>query len=445
MQQNILGEEKITVLFLKYCIPAVAGMLFLGVNTIVDGFFVGHYIGVDALASVNIAMPFFSLMLAVGVIISIGTQSIIGRKLGEGDGKAVNDTFTTSLGLMIGISLLFSVIAVAFTKEIAIFLGANEQLLPMVTTYISYEGLFLPLLGVMLVLDYVLKLMGKPIYSMQILITAVISHMILNYLFVVQLGWGIIGAALAAGLGYSIAFIMAILPFVLGRTAVKLFRGNFSKTAAYNIIYNGSAEGLTEVCTGITTFLFNITLMRYAGEMGVAAFTAISYLSFVGNNILIGLSDGVGAIISYNYGQGSAERVRKVLKLAAISAFFIGVGIFIVISNFAREIIIIFIDENNRIALNFAVYGAKLYAFAFILNGLNIVVSGYFTAICYPKNSAFIALSKGIVWVGICLILLPKLLGVQGIWLTVPVAEILTFILSIILVRKHFKYEFKQV
>jgi Na+-driven multidrug efflux pump len=165
----------------------------------------------------------------------------------------------------------------------------------------------------------------------------------------------------------------------------------------------------------------------------------------VGNNILIGLSDGVGAIISYNYGQGSAERVRKVLKLAAISAFFIGVGIFIVISNFAREIIIIFIDENNRIALNFAVYGAKLYAFAFILNGLNIVVSGYFTAICYPKNSAFIALSKGIVWVGICLILLPKLLGVQGIWLTVPVAEILTFILSIILVRKHFKYEFKQV
>lgn len=440
MNENRLGKENITTLFLKYSIPAIAGMLFLGLNTIVDGFFVSHYIGINALASVNIAMPFFSVMIAVGVVIGIGTQSIIGRKLGEGCIKGANDTFTTSLSLMVGISLLLSIIAVGFTKPIAVFLGASEQLMPLVTTYISYVGLFLPLFGVMLVLDYVVKVMGKPVYSMQILIVAVISHMMFNYLFIVQLGLGIKGAALATGLGYSIAFIMAILPFIMGRSTLKLFEGRFKKKLACKIIYNGSSEGLSEIGTGVTTFLFNITLMRYIGEVGVAAFTAISYLSFVGNNILLGLSDGVGAIISYNYGSGKLERVKKTLKLAGFSAFGIGVGLFLIISIFAREIIGIFLDENHEQALNFAVYGARLYAFAFLVNGLNIVASGYFTAIGNPKSAVLIALSKGIVWIGIGILILPQIFGIKGIWLTVPVAELLTLVLSLTLLYKPFKH-----
>jgi putative MATE family efflux protein len=440
MNENILGKANITTLFLKYSIPAISGMLFLGLNTIVDGFFVGNYIGVNALASVNIAMPFFSLMIAVGVVIGIGTQSIIGKKLGESNIEEASDTFKTSLSFMSGVSLLLLVIAVGFTKQIAVFLGANEQLMPLVITYIRYEGLFLPFLGIMFVLDYMLKLMGKPVYSMLALIVAVISHMMFNYLFIVRLGLGIKGAAFAAGLGYSIAFVMAILPFIIGRTTLKLFRGSFKKKVACHIIYNGSSEGLAEIGTGITTFLFNITLMRYVGEVGVAAFTAISYLYFIGNNILIGLSDGVGTIISYNYGSGKTERVKEALKLAGFSALIIGVGLFSVISIFAREIIEIFLDANHEQALIFAVYGAKLYTFAFLVNGLNIVASGYFTAICKPQSSVLIALSKGIVWIGIGLVMLPKIFGIKGIWLTVPVAEMLTLILSISLMYKHFKH-----
>lgn len=441
MDKNILGEEKITTLFLKYSIPGITGMLFLGLNTVVDGFFVGSYIGINALASVNIAMPFFSLMIAVCIVIGIGTQSIIGKKLGESNIEEVKNTFKTSLSLILGVSLLFLVIGVGFAKQIAVFLGANEQLMPMVTTYICYESLFFPFLGIMFVLDYVLKLMGKPVYSMLALVVAVISHMMFNYVFIVRLGLGIKGAAFAAGLSYLIAFIMAILPFIMGRTTLKLFQGNFRKKIAYNIIYNGSSEGVSEIGTGITTFLFNITLMRYVGEVGVASFTAISYLSFIGTGMLIGLSDGVAAIISYNYGRGKMERVKKALKLASFSALMIGVGLFAVITIFAREIITIFIDVNHEQALNFAVYGARLYAFAFLVNGLNIVASGYFSAICKPQSSVLIALSKGIVWIGIGLVLLPQIFGIRGIWLTVPIAEMLTLMLSSSLIYKHFKYK----
>ncbi|MDU2064173.1 MAG: MATE family efflux transporter [Sporomusaceae bacterium] len=443
MSENILGRENVTALFFKYAIPSIMGMVFLGVNTVVDGFFVGQYIGLNALASVNIAMPFFSLMIAIGVVVGIGMQSLVGRLLGAGEKSKADDAFKTALYLISGISFLLALFSTIFTKEIAVFLGANEQLIDLVMIYLKYEGIFLPLLGIMFVLDYVLKIMGKPIYSMQILIVAVISHMILNYCLIVQGDLGVKGAAIATGISYSIAFIMAVLPFITGQTTLKLLQGNFDKRFAYQIICNGTSEGITEICTGVTTFLFNITLMRYVGEVGVAAFTAIGYFSFVGNNILLGIADGVGSIISYNYGKGSMARVKKTLKLAAMAALFIGLGLFAVIFNFARNIILLFLDGANELVIQFAVQGAEVYAFAFLINGLNVIVSGYFTAICYPKNAAFIALSKGLVWVGIGIVILPKLLGIQGIWLTVPIAELITFILSLLLIRSHFRQVFQ--
>ena len=441
METNILGREKITTLFFKYSIPSIAGMLFLGVNTVVDGFFVGHYIGVNALAAINIAMPFFSLMIAIGVVIGIGAQSVLGRRLGEGDRQAANDAFATALLLMAGVSSLLAVLAVAFHEQIARLLGASAQLLPFSSVYIGCAGAFLPFLGLMFVLDYALKVTGRPVYSMQVLIVAVVGHMLLNALFIVHLQFGMLGAALAVGLSYTAAFVLAALPFSGKKSSLQAFSGRWRSALAKEMVANGSAEGLSEVGTGVTTFLFNITVMRYAGELGVAAFTAVSYLAFVGNNILIGLADGVGAIVSYNYGLGSLERVKKAFRLAVFSAVAIGTGIFAVLFFYAGDIILLFLDERNAVVLEFAVYGARLYALAFVLSGVNIVASGYFTAVCRPKDAAAIAVSKGVLWIGVCLVALPALFGVRGIWLTVPVAEFLTVILSMTLLRSHFSRE----
>lgn len=441
MRENILGKENITILFLKYSIPTIAAMLFLGLNSIVDGLFVGNYVGANALASINIAMPFISFILAFSVVVGIGTQSIIGRKLGEGNITEANIAFKTALLLVGGISVIFAVVAIGFTAKIAGFLGANEFLLPQVTTYIRYLSLFLPFLGVMMVLDYVLKAVAKPVYAMLALVVAVISHMLFNCLFIVKLALGIKGAALATGLGYSVALGMAVLPFVRGQTLLKLLDGRFDKNVAGHIIYSGSSEGLTEVGTGITTFLFNITLMRYVGEMGVAAFSIINYLAFIGNNVLLGLSDGVGAIISYNYGSRQMNRVKRTLQLAAATAFVIGAGMFIAISVFSKEVISLFLDTDKGHILTFAVHGAKLYAFAFLVNGLNIVTCGYFTAIGIPKHAAMVAISKGIVLIVLGILTLPVILGIGGIWLTVPIAESITVILSAILVYRQFNYQ----
>lgn len=434
-----MGKEKILILFAKYSVPTIIGMLFLGLNTIIDGFFVGQYIGTDGLACVNICIPFISLTLTISVVIGTGTQSIIGRRLGEKKISEANMAFVTAITLISGITFLLFVIALVYTSKVARFLGANEMLLTIVATYISYLGIFLPFFGLMMVFDYVLKVMAKPLYAMAALITGVISHITLNYLFIVQLNLGIKGAALATGLSYMVSFIMAIIPFLMKQTTVKLFKGYFDKTTAWEILYNGSSEGLSEIGTGITVFLFNITLMQYADEVGVAAFAAISYLSFIGMNILLGLSDAVGAIVSYNYGSGNMFRVKKILQITAITAFIIGVGFFIVITCFTKELITIFLDSCTDEIIAFAINGAKVYAFAFLINGLNIVASGYFTAIGNPKNSALIALSKGIIWIIIGIVILPKIFGIMGVWLTVPLAELMTVFLSMLLVYKHFK------
>ena len=441
MRENILGTKSIGKLFLQYSIPTIAAMLFLGLNTIVDGLFVGRYIGADALAVVNIAMPFNSFLFALSVVIGIGAQSVIGRKLGEGSSGEANKAFTTALIFAGGVSLLFMATAVIFPTRIAYFLGANEHLMPQVAIYIRYLGLFLPFLALMMVLDYVLKTVAMPVYAMMALVVAVSSHILLNWLFIANLSLGIKGAALATGIAYSIAFGMASLPFFSKKAVLKPFAGSYDKHIAQYILYSGSSEGLSEMGTGITTFLFNITLMRYVGEMGVAAFSVISYLAFIGNNVLLGLSDGVGAIISYNYGNGQMERVKKTLQLVSMTAFVIGVGIFIAIFVFSKEVIALFLNGGQENVLSFAVYGAKLYAFAFLINGLNIIVAGYFTAIGTPQQALLIALSKGIVWIAVGIAVLPLLFGIQGIWLTVPIAETVTVLLSGILLYRHFNLE----
>ena len=153
MSENILGTESMGKLFLRYSIPTIAAMLFLGLNTIVDGLFVGRYIGADALASVNIAMLFSSFLFGFSVVIGIGAQSLIGRKLGDGSAAEANTAFTTAVLLAGGVSLLFTAAAMIFPDQIAYFLGANEHLMPQVAAYIRYLGLFLPFIALMMVLD----------------------------------------------------------------------------------------------------------------------------------------------------------------------------------------------------------------------------------------------------------------------------------------------------
>lgn len=438
MSESVLGTENIFKLFVKYCSLSVAAMVFLGLNTIVDGIFVGNLIGPGALASVNISMPVSSAFMAAAIAVGIGSQSVVGIGLGAGQRAAAQSMFRTAVAMIAFFSLSLTAALLLWTEPIARLLGASDRLLPMVAEYLSVIGVFLLPFGIMLVCDFMLKATGRPLFSMASMAAAVLFNMILNYLFIAKFGWGVKGAALATGCSYLASCIMVVLPFFSRHSTLNFYTGKISASLARRAAYNGSSEGLTEIATGFTTLLFNIVLMRFAGDTGVAAFSAINYLSFIGINILFGVSDGIGAIVSYNHGAKRVNRIKKVLKLAAAAALGIGCVLFLTVYFCGRGLVVMFLGAGDAATLAFAADGAKLYASAFLIMGLNMIASGYFTAVGKPGHSAAIACSKGIVLIAAGMFIWPKIFGISGVWLTVPLAELLTLGLAYHMMKKEY-------
>ncbi|MGL4522282.1 MAG: MATE family efflux transporter [Bacilli bacterium] len=435
-----LGSASIGKLFVQYAIPGIIGLLFMGIYTIIDGLFLGRYEGANALASINLVMPFLGLLIAISLVVSVGSQSVMGIKLGEGDEKGMNDAFRTGAIALFLFTIVVSALTFICSEQIAYLLGANDLLADDVIRYIQTLSLFLPLFSGMFYADYTLRISGHPVYAMNVTIGAVILNVILDYIFIVKLSLGVPGAALGTGIAFSIGFILMCWPLFFKQKTIALRKGVFSYKLLGRILYNGSSEGIAELATGITTFVFNIALMRYAGEAGVAAFASINFISFIGIAVLLGMSEGIRPILSYNWGAQNFHRVKKTLKLGYGVAAGIGIVLFLLFLTFSQRLIEVFIaHENSETAIALATVGAKIYAIAFLLNGANIVSSGYFTAIGEAGKSAIISSSRGIVCMLIGISTLPYLFGIEGIWLSIPFAECLTLFLGIWLVRGSFK------
>lgn len=436
MEQNILGTEKISKLFIKFSMPAVISMVIAGAQTMIDGMFAGNFVGPNALASINIVQPFMQLIIGSAMIICIGCISFIGRKLGEGKIKEAQDIFRTAFICTFIVSTLILILGVCFSKEIADILGANEVLLEGVSTYTKSIALFAPIMSLMYLFGFTDRLIGKPEMYLKGMILSVIINVSLDFIFVKELQLGIQGAAYATGLAYVGGLIIVSVPMLNKKNIVNLFKGNFDKKVIIPMVYNGSSEGVTSIATATTAYIFNITFMNIAGEAGVAAFTTINYIGQFGNLVMFGISDGIGPIISYNYGDENYERLNNTLKLALKVNLIVGVILFITLYLFGRELISLFARENVDI-VNLAVSGSRIYAFSFILNGFNIINSGYFTSIGKAKESIVIAASRGIVFIISGIIILPMLIGINGVWLTVPFAECITLVIGMYMLKRN--------
>ena len=440
MAENFLETEKLGKLFLKYTIPSIVGMIFVGVQGIIDGLFVGNIIGENALASINLCQPALQLIMGIALVFSVGGQSIIGINLGKKNIKESQDTFKTALLVLLAISFISSIFGLFFSDTIAKLLGASEILLEGTSTYIKYISLFTIFIMLMFTFDSVVRTIGKPHISLFGLVIAVIINIILDYLFIAKFKMGIKGAALATGISYSISMFIIIVPFLNKKSNVNIYSGKFNKRIIIPMAYNGASEGISSLSTALSMFLFNTALMKISGESGIAAFTIINYISQVGYMIIFGISDGVRPIISYSFGADNQKRLKEVLKLSVIVNVIIGFGIFIVMSMFCEDLIGLFLKDGKN-AIDIAISGSRVYGIAFLFNGLNILASGYFTAIDDAKSSIIIATSRGIVFILIGIVILPVIFGINGVWGTVVFAEIVTLVICFYIVKKNYDIE----
>lgn len=435
-REKLLLTGEIPRLFMKYALPGVAGLLFLGIQSVIDGIVLGRFVGANALASVNLVLPCYSLISAFAIVMGIGGQTLVSISLGRGDKQEANNALRSVFVFLLGMSVVVSLVIFLSAGKIASFLGANEVLLPDAVHYIRALVPFFPLLCAMFFGDYIIKAMGHPLYATSVMGMTVVLNIVLDLVFVAVLGWGVMGAGLATGIAFTMGACFNVPRLFSCHEVVAVQRGRYDRRLVWNAFYNGSSEGMSELSVAITVFLFNITMMRYLGESGVAAFTAINYILFIGTTVFLGISDGIIPIIGYNYGARQQERIKSILKLAARTNSLIGIGLFLLLLLFGEQVIGLFFKDHGSEAFEIASRGVSIYCFAFLLCGLNILASSYFTAIGNAKISIIISALRGLVFVGIGILVLPAVFSIDAIWYDVPIAEICTLSVSFWLVRR---------
>lgn len=425
---------------LRYSIPSVISMWMFTIYTMVDGIFIGKYVGPLGLAGVNITMPLINFTFAVGIMIAVGSSTMIAIHFGEGDWTAGNKIFTTATLSLATFGIILSVLITIFIEPIIHFLGGSGVLFPYVKDYMSVVILFCTCYMVGYALEIYIKVDGNPVYPAICVMTGGIVNIFLDYLFVAVYPYGIKGAAFATGMSQLTSTSMLLFYILFKTKKIKFIKLKYSFKDLLKISKIGFAEFLAEVSTGIAIFIFNIVLIKELGEKGVSAFGIIGYISSFVVMTMIGFSQGIQPIVSFNLGAKKYTNVIKTLKISLSMIITTGIVFYGSINIFSEKIISTFLNDIETFKMT--KYALAVYSFAYIINGLNIVTAGYFTAVKKVKISTTITILRGVILIGIFLIVLPRLFGTVGIWWSVPAAELVTLISSIYFIKKYMhKYE----
>ncbi len=421
---------------LKFAAPSIIMMVFMSLYTIVDGIFVSRFVGSNALSSVNIVYPVINVAIALSTMLGTGGSAIISRYLGEGKNKRAREALTQFVAVALVLSLILLIFSEAFLTPISRFLGASDVLLADCRLYLGASMLFVPACMLQAVFQSFLVTAGRPGLGLLLMTGAGISNMILDYVLIVPFQMGIAGAALATGIGQCIPAVCGLCFFIFTKQELRFCRFTFSVKEILEACYNGSSEMVSQLSNAVITFLFNIVMMSLAGEHGVAAITILLYGQFLFNAVYMGFSIGIAPIVGFQYGAGNREKLRKIYRISFLSVAVSSVVVVAVAISFSPTIVAIFTKEQRTWELASA--GFRLFAINFLFSGINITSSGFFTALSNGKVSALISFSRTLVFIVISLLILPRILGITGAWIAIPVAEFLTLIISGWMHRRYF-------
>jgi putative MATE family efflux protein len=428
---------KVLPTFLSYAIPSIFGMLSITTATIVDGIFLGNYVGSEALAAVNLAIPVMTLLYALVFTMAVGGSVTFGKFLGENNIEAASDVFTKTMFVMLVGSLIITTVSLIFLDFLVSLLGANDALRPMVMDYLELIFLFGPALLVGYTLFYFVRADGHPLLANGALLASAAVNIGLDWLFIVKLGKGIEGAALATGIAEAVV-LLALIPTLLNKSNnlhLRWVKGGWDKIT--QAAANGVSEFANELSIGIMTLVFNWVMITRLGVDGVAAFAVISYIVYLGVMICYGISESLQPTISKNFGAKQPARIRAFLSVALFASFIVGVIFAALLAIFPDFLIGLFLNDDELATTKIALTFMAVFWPAVIFNGMNISLTSYFTAMHRPVESAIIAFARSLIVPAICLLTLPHFLGDMGIYISIPIAEALTFILCLVLLARN--------
>lgn len=404
-------------------------MVFLSLYTIVDGICISRFVGTDALSAANIVYPVLSLVIAVGVMLSTGGSAVIAKKIGEGrlPEARENFSFLILVGFLLGV--LFAVVGNLLIVPTVRLLGSTDLLLDYCLDYLSVLLWPSPACILQILFQSFFVTAGKPALGLLLTVCGGLVNMVLDYAFMGPLNMGIAGAALATGIGQLISSVVGLCYFSLSRYSLYLVKHRFQGPVLLQSCLNGSSEMVTNRSTAVVTFLFNIVMLDLRGEDGVAAITIVLYGQFLFNALYMGFSMGVAPGISYNYG---GQNHRMLQRLFKIYIRFISLSSLAVtaLALFSSPIIVETFTPAGTPTYELTKTGFFLFSINYVFAGMNIFASSMFTAFSDGKISAIISFVRTFVFIVINMLLLPALIGVNGVWLSVPIAKLYDAVLS---------------
>ena len=421
MSQSI--SQKFTpISLLKFALPSMVMMMFMSCYTIVDGIFISRYLGSEALSAANIVYPVFNLLLAVGIMFATGGSAVVSKKLGEGKKEEAMEDFSFLTAVGVALSVLLMIATLLFHNQISLFLGSSERILDYCNAYLIYLVLFAPACMLQSLYQSFFVTAGKPRLGLVLTVIAGLANAFFDYFFLAVCGMEIEGAAIATGIGQMIPAVVGTVYFFFFKGELHFVPFHFHGATLKQSCFNGSSEMVSNLANAIITYLFNIILMRIAGENGVAAITIILYAQFLFNSLYLGFSIGVAPVIGFQYGAKNRDQLKSLYKIC--NCFVIASSVVIAFFSWLLSdgIASIFVPDRGE---------TYVMALSFLFSGFNIFSSSLFTALSDGKTSAIISFGRTCVFIILSLMILPNILGLTGVWLAIPVAEFLAVFVSV--------------
>lgn len=404
-------------------------MVFMSLYTIIDGIFISRFLGDHALSASNIVYPVLSILLAISIMLATGGSAIVASKMGAGKKEEARSDFSMLVAAGIIASLLLLMLTLLFLEPLCRLMGATDLVMEHCTAYLKTLMFFAPACMLQSLFQCFFVTAGKPQIGLALTIIGGIANAVFDYVFLGPLHTGIEGAAIATGIGQAIPAVFGLFYFFFVKGDLYFTGFKFHAKTLLNASANGSSEMVTNLSNAIVTYLFNIIMMKLAGESGVAAITILLYAQFLFNALYLGFSMGVGPVFSFHYGAGNNGELQNVYKISIWFVLLSSVGITVLSYLTSDSIVAVFVKYGTE-TYTLAVTGFALFSISFLFSGFNIFSSAMFTAFSDGKTSAIISFTRTFGFILLSLLTLPVMLGINGVWLAIPAAEFLTVFLA---------------
>ena len=428
---------------LKFVAPSAVMMMFTSIYGVVDGLFVSNYVGKVPFAAINLVMPFIMILGGIGFMIGTGGSALVSKTLGEGDRKKANRYFTMMIYLSLICGAAASVIGFVFIRPISYLLGATDAMIGDCVEYGRMIFLFTTAFMMQNVFQSFLVTAEKPRLGLLATVGAGVTNMALDAWFIVGLGWGVKGAALATGISQTVGGILPLIYFLRPNSSLlKITRTKLEGRPVFLAVTNGSSELMSNISASVVSMIYNFQLMKFAGEDGVAAYGVLMYVQFVFIALFIGYAIGSAPIIGYHYGAINHSELKNMLKKSIVIMSISGIIMTLLAQALALPLAKVFVGYDEGL-LDMTVHAFRVFSFSFILAGINIFASSFFTALNNGAVSAAISFLRTLIFQSTAVIVLPMIWELDGIWLSITVAEVFALIISVtFLAAKRKKYNY---